>query len=163
MSWLKDIGLLILLILCIVVVYFTIFNQDRAFDSIQSEAFKTSDTVSQIARQIKLSCLKDKSETCLVLGTKDYIEHRVNYKEKGFLEQMFQMGNDINTTLTDGNNCVGISALGANILHQLNVSNCYVIWEKTHIFLGVDETNNMIFIYGKSKTNSTITSIKRLW
>jgi hypothetical protein len=68
----------------------------------------------------------------------------------------------VNRTLSEGGNCVGLSALGASLMKKMGVSNAYALFEDNHIFLGYNSGHTMTFVYNANK-NATIINIKRLW
>lgn len=127
--------------------YFVIQSHDRAFDIIKSESLKNDQHIEQIADKILKKCDKFRTPVCYAQETKYYIEKQINFRERGWLDSILMLGMDTETTIEQGNNCVGIAVLSASILNELSVNNVYAIFQAGHVSIGVDTGEGMTFIY----------------
>jgi hypothetical protein len=127
--------------------YFVIQSHDRAFDIIKSESMKHDQHIEDIAEKIRSNCKHFKTPVCYAQETKYYVEKKINFRDREWLESVLMLGMDTETTIDRGNNCVGIAVFSASILNELSINNTYAMFQIGHVSIGVDTGEGMTFIY----------------
>jgi hypothetical protein len=165
MVTIKSLLIMMFFIAVIVISYFT-FIHDGIFDTVKNNYLTPNKQITSYAEKIKATCNKWSSSDCYALETKTLAEN-IRYRDDSWFDNVFQLNNDVNYTLKNGNDCDGIAVFGASLLHELGVRNIYVIEENSngtrtdHVSIGTrTEDGSLIVIF--TQKNFEITKIRKL-
>lgn len=144
--------------------YYFFYVVDVPYDLVQSNLYSESKYLHELSLGIERKCVKDKTEKCKILTTKDYIEGNVKQTDDSFFQNLFNWDNNFDYTYENGNDCEGIAVFTAVLLRNLNISSVYLfgsVGNGYHVFIGAKNGDNITLI--NDIPLMEIVKVRKIW
>lgn len=116
------------IILVLIVVFNFIPIHSNIALTIYSQEIKDTPETMRIVKEIIIKCRnRTAKRDCLIDEVERFVLININYTEDNLRDEFLFRNNDINYTLTYGNDCEGKAILIADLLKQFNFKGIYLV------------------------------------